>query len=125
MAKTLTEIVNGSGSKKQAKKIAELVNTVATARAAYGNENTVIAAPVVNTCEGSVKMTSLSAADKLALVNRQIVGIRQEVAEVENFLEGKVSRKVLGKVLDEVQAASIATNAVLVNLGKSTKSKYL
>ena len=123
---TLTEIVNGKGSKKQAKQIAKLIEVVAAARKDYGNEDEVIASPVIGgTCEGAVKFSNLSAGDKLALVNRHIACIRKEVGEVEFFLENKVNKKTLTKVLNEVQAAAIATDPVLVNLGATTESKYL
>ncbi len=125
MSKTLTEIINGKGSKKQAKQIVALTGVIAKARKDYGNTKVVIEAPLVNTCEGMMKMSTLTAADKLALVNRQIVGIRQDVAEVENFLEGRVSKKTLNNVIDEAQAASIATNPVLANLATTATSKYL
>ena len=123
---TLTEIVNGKGSKKEAKQIAKLIEAIAVARADYGNEKEVIASPVISgTCEGAVKFSNLPASDKLALVNRQIACIRKEVGEVEFFLENKVNAKTLTKVLKEVQAAAIATNPVLVNLGSTANSKYL
>jgi len=124
--KTLTEIINGKGSKKQAKQIAKLVEVIAEARKDYGNTGEDIPAPVITgTTEGSVKFTNLSAADKLVLVNTQISQIRQEVNEVEFYLDGKVKPTTLQLVLEDIQAAAIATNPILVHLDSSTNSKYL
>ena len=121
---TLTEIINKS-SKKQEKQIARLVEVVASARADYGNEGVEIEAPTVNTCEGGVKFQSLSAGDKLALVNGEIRCIQKDIGEIEYFLEGKISKKTLQKVINEAQAAYIANNPILTNLGATSKSKYL
>jgi len=126
MSKNLQEIINGKASKKARKRVAQLAEAVAIARADYGNEGEVIPVCSICTTEGSIPFSQLTADDKLALAEREVATIRTDTNELVSVLEGYgLSDKLTLDAIEEYQAATIATNPILTNLTVESKSKYI
>jgi hypothetical protein len=112
----LTEILDNKET-PAAEKLKQLFNVVIKAREAYGNIETVLTSPIVNSTEGYVDMKYLSAEDKLALAQQQIRYITTEVIAITDTTEGTVFDREFERLL--------AVNSTLSNLTTTVDSKYL
>ena len=102
--------VNG---KDKLKAVKELVKST---RGSYGNKESEIAAQKVNTVNGMVPVALLTTDEKVAVA---LQAINSAVANATIITEG-----VEGSVFDAEFERIIAVDAVLVNLGAKSDSKY-
>ena len=111
MSKKNTTLSSIIGAKNNAKKLAAIIALVATARAKYNNEDTVIDAPTITTATGCSGIKYLETSDKAAVATRELKTILCEVNTLDADVQGvNVNRELTGM---------IATNAILVNLEDS------
>ena len=116
MAKTLTQLINDKDMSTE-DKLTKILSKVNTARKAYGNENSEIAVPEVNTCEGMVELTYLSNDDKVELAASEINSIRTTAIETTKYTEGSVLDREIERLL--------SVNPILVNLASESDSEYI
>ena len=115
---TLTEIINADVKDiSNDDKIVKLAKVIASARKAYGNGEVEIASPRVNTCDGTVDIKFLSAADKVALAGQEIRTIRAKAIQTTDVTDGAVLDKEVERLL--------AVNSTLVNLTAKSESAYI
>lgn len=100
-----------------AEKLEAVAETVAKARAAYGNEDAEIAAPMVNTAYGAMRFTNLEDDAKLEIIRDTVMRIKVQAVEFGETREGaNVNRKI-----EEL----LATSSIMVNVGEGSKFEYL
>ena len=105
---TITEILHSS--EEPSEKIMKIASIVADTRKSYGNREAVISVPEVTTVTGIFPLSALSEESQLELASIQVNNVLQEVIESTNATEGVNAAKTA--------EALIATNPILVNLGK-------
>ena len=93
-------------------KLAQIVESVAGARQNYGNSNMEIPVPNVATPDGSMPIRHISVAGKLEHVKSELARIRTMAIESENDT---------GVVVERLIEKEVATSAILVNIGETTK----
>jgi len=97
--------------------IADVATVVAAARAAYGNEDTEIVAPMVNTPHGVMSFVHLEAASQVEILRGAVAGIKAEAVEFVELNSGAN----LNKKVEEL----LAINAYFANVGSGTKFEYI
>ena len=98
-------------------KLQSIDTLVQEARAAYGNTHMEITAPTVTTTAGCLEIQYLSDADKVQIAKMAFHSITSEAIETAQETEGVI--------LDKEIQSLIATDPILVNLGKQCESEYL
>ena len=100
-----------------AKKLDQTAKLVAAARKAYGNEDAAIAAPMVNTANGSMRFNMLDADSKVELLKGEVAALKARAVEAHEHGEGVN----LNKKIEEL----LATNAKFVNIDPGVKFDYI
>ena len=113
---TLTQILNDQTLEAN-EKLTLIDDIVTKCRENYGNQEAEADAPEVPTSEGMVGIEYLSDADKLAVAERCITGIRCEAIEL-------IKHDPLA-VLDQEVTRLLATSPLLVNLKSATSGSEL
>ena len=90
---------------------------VAAARKAYGNEDTVIEVPMVETAHGRMSFVHLEAASQVEYLRGQVAGIKAQAVEFVELNEGAN----LNKKVEEL----LAINAFFSSVGNGTKFEYI
>lgn len=98
-------------------KLAAVAAVVAAARGAYGNEESAIPAPQVNTIDGMMSFVHLSDESKVEVVKAEAHSIRVHAIEFAEGVEGGVADKKIEELL--------ATSPVMANLTAGSKFAYL
>ena len=98
-------------------KLSQIVEMVAAARSAYGNEDIEIKAPVIGTVNGDMDLKFVCDATKLVLVKNEVTRIKVTSIEACKSTEGVNMKKVIEEL--------VATSPVLVNLSDTTDFTYL
>lgn len=113
---SITKILSNENSSAE-EKISAVAETVAKARAAYGNEEAVIDDPFLGTTYGEMRFSNLEDDSKLSFIRNEVMKIKVSVCEATEQKQGvNVGRRV-----EEL----IATNPILVNVSSGTKFEYL
>jgi len=113
---SITKILSNENSSAE-EKIAAIAETVAKARASYGNEEAVIDDPFVSTTYGEMRFSNLEDDSKLSFIRNEVMKIKVSACEATEQKQGvNVGRRV-----EEL----IATNPILVNMSSGTKFEYL
>lgn len=112
----LSEIFSAEdmSAKKQIKEIAKVVKA---ARDAYGNSDTEISLPEINTINGLEDLSLLSNESKVAIAESEVTNIRTIAVEYTKAYEGAV--------LDRKVEELIAISPVLANITAQTESAYI
>jgi hypothetical protein len=97
--------------------IEEVAGVVAAARQAYGNEDTVIEAPMVDTANGRMRFTHLEAASQVETLRGEVARIKAQAVE---FVESTTGAN-LNKKVEEL----LAINAFFATVGEGTKFEYI
>lgn len=98
-------------------KVVKIADIVSSARKSYGNSDTVIESPEVNTTDGMMEIKYLKADTKIELVKKEINTIKLKAIEA--------SKNQQGVVMDKVIEELISINPILVNISDTTKFTYL
>ncbi len=97
--------------------VSEVAVIVAAARSTYGNEETTIEAPMVDTPHGRMSFVHLEAASQVETLRGVVAGIKAEAVE---FLAQNPGAN-LNKKVEEL----LALNAYFANVGEGTKFEYI
>ena len=97
--------------------ISAVAEIVAAARKAYGNEEAVIEAPMVNTPHGTMSFVHLEAASQVETLRGEVAGIKAAAVE---FVEQN-SGASLNKQVEEL----LAINPFFASVGNGTKFEYI
>jgi hypothetical protein len=97
--------------------LSQVAEIVAAARKAYGNEDQVIEAPMVDTAHGRMSFVHLEAASQVERLRGEVATIKARAVE---FLESNPGAN-LDKKIEEL----LALNALFVNVGNGTKFAYI
>ena len=100
-----------------ADQVAEVAEIVSAARQAYGNEDTVIEAPMVDTPNGRMRFTHLENASKVETLRGEVARIKATAVE---FVEQNPGAN-LNKKVEEL----LALNAFFATVGEGTKFEYI
>lgn len=98
-------------------KLARVAEVVAAARAAYGNEDAKIEAPMVNTVHGQMNFNHLEDDAKVAMLRGEVQLIKAQAVE---FVEQRPGAS-MNKKIEEL----LATNGLFVNISSGTKFEYI
>ena len=98
-------------------KLKAIAETVAVARKAYGNEESEIAVPRVNTTNGSMPFDMLDDDGKVSLLKSEVASLKARAIE---FSENNPGTN-LNKKIEEL----IATNGMFTNISAGTKFEYI
>ncbi len=98
-------------------KLERISALVSSARANYGNSDTKIEVPEVNTASGSMSVMYISDASKIELVKQEASRIRIEAIEAVKATPGTNGNKVI--------EALVATSAILVNISETSDFELL
>lgn len=98
-------------------KLASVAEVVAGAREAYGNGDTVIEVPRVNTAVGSMPFNMLEDDGKVAVLRGEVANIKAIAVE---FVEQNPGA-VINKKIEEL----IAVNGYFANVAPGTKFDYI
>jgi len=113
---SITKILSDENSSAE-EKISDVAETVAKARASYGNEEAVIDDPFVCTTYGEMRFSNLEDDSKLQFISNEVMKIKVLACEATEQKQGvNVGRRV-----EEL----VATNPILVNVSSGTKFEYL
>ena len=113
---SITKILSNEETSVE-EKITAIAETVAKARAAYGNEEAVIDDPLINTSYGEMRFSNLENDSKLQFIRNEVAKIKVLACECVEENQGvNVNRRV-----EEL----IAINPVLANISSGTKFEYL
>lgn len=113
---SLTKIL----SKKDAdpeEQLADVATIVSAARSAYGNEDAVIEAPMVDTSEGRMSFVHLDANGQVATLRKQVGRIKAAAVEYCEQNPGTMINKKIEELL--------AVNPYFANVGNGTKFEYI
>jgi len=98
-------------------KLKAVAQIVAQARSAYGNEDTVIECPRVDTPHGSMPFNVLEDDSKVVVLRNEVAMLKAQAVEfAENYPGVNINKK-----LEEL----VAVNALLVNISAGTKFDYI
>lgn len=111
----LTEIIN-STTMEPTEQLERIVEIIARARKAYGNDTVVIKTPTVGTVDGGMDLGLLSVEDKVALAKQEIRLTRMKAIEATKATDGAV----IGKEWERL----LAVNSTLVNLTETVDLGY-
>lgn len=98
-------------------KLSAIAETVAAARAAYGNEDVEIAVPAVNTVHGSMPFDMLEDDAKVSVLRSRVGALKAEAVEYAAQNPGVN----LNKKIEEL----LATNSMFTNISAGTKFEYI
>jgi hypothetical protein len=97
--------------------VSEVAVIVAAARAAYGNEDTTLESPMVDTAHGRMSFVHLEAGSQVQALRGVVAGIKAEAVEFVTLNEGAN----LNKKIEEL----VAINPFFANVGAGTKFAYI
>ncbi len=97
--------------------VTEVAVIVAAARSAYGNEETEMEAPMVDTPHGRMSFVHLEAASQVEVLRSVVAGIKAQAVEFVELNPGAN----LNKKVEEL----LALNAFFANVGSGTKFEYI
>lgn len=100
-----------------ADKLAAVAEAVAKARQKYGNGETVIAAPEVNTVDGLMSFVHLTDESKVEVCKAEAHRIRVEAIEFAKGVEGGIANKKIEELL--------AVSPIMANLTAGSDFDYL
>lgn len=104
---SITEVLRSD--QKPDAKLAAIVKIVAEVRKGYGNADTDIPMPEMETASGVLPLSALTTETRLELANVQVQHILSDVLESSKFIPGLNVEKFV--------ESKIAVNDILVNLG--------
>lgn len=98
-------------------KLEKIVEVVAAARKAYGNEDAEIESPMVNTVHGQMRFNHLEDDSKVEVIRGTVSRLKVEAVEfAEQTPGGNVNKKI-----EEL----LATSPIMANVSQGTKFEYL
>lgn len=97
--------------------LSRVQDIIGSARNAYGNEDAVIEAPMVETTEGRMSFVHLEAEAKVKMLRKQVSLVKAQAVEFCSQTEGASINKKIEELL--------AVNAYFANIGNGTKFEYI
>lgn len=98
-------------------KLERVAEVVASARAAYGNEDIAIEAPMIDTVNGRMNFNHLEDDAKVSLLRSQVQMIKAQAVEFTEECEGASMNRKIEELL--------ATHGMFVNISAGTKFEYI
>ncbi len=113
---SLTKILSQKDANAE-EQLVQVAEIIAKARQAYGNEDAVIDAPMVNTPHGNMSFVHLEADSKVAMLRGEVAVIKAKAVE---FAEQNAGANI-NKCIEEL----LAIDPYFTNVGNGTKFEYI